>query len=244
MPTEPPLPPGNARALVVPTDDAARTVVVAPCGTDVDETAQDAREDKATPNTIRFVFPQGDGDRAVLVPDGSPKAGVSASDTGIPAAAFVLPVGARENSLQVPPLRAESQLLVPRDGKAKTVVLAPCINVTRTRQVLAAFHAAHPDGPRLGVGDLSLPRGGPFGREYGGVGHASHQNGLDLDQACLNDARGVVRQEGTAATDRGRAVSRRARRSWPAAAWARRAGACRPASADDRPCAGCRERSR
>jgi murein endopeptidase len=31
------------------------------------------------------------------------------------------------------------------------------------------------------VGDFSLPTGGPFGREYGGPGHSSHQNGLDVD---------------------------------------------------------------
>jgi hypothetical protein len=47
--------------------------------------------------------------------------------------------------------------------------------------VLDDFHAAHPDGPRLAVGDLSLPRGGPFGPEYGGLGHNSHRNGLDVD---------------------------------------------------------------
>jgi murein endopeptidase len=41
--------------------------------------------------------------------------------------------------------------------------------------------AAHPEAPRLVVGDLSRPRGGRFGREYGGDGHRSHQNGLDAD---------------------------------------------------------------
>jgi hypothetical protein len=124
---EPPLPPANARALVVPTDDAARTVVVAPCGTDAAETAKNQQADKATPNTVRFAFPRGGGDRAVLIPDCSPQAGVSAGGAGsTPSAAFVLPVGTRENSLQIPPLRAESQLLVPKGGKAKTVVLGPC----------------------------------------------------------------------------------------------------------------------
>ena len=33
----------------------------------------------------------------------------------------------------------------------------------------------------MGVGDLSRPRGGEFGRRFGGLGHASHQNGLDVD---------------------------------------------------------------
>jgi len=38
------------------------------------------------------------------------------------------------------------------------------------------YAAAHPGAPRLGVGDLSRPRGGYFGPR-----HASHQNGLDVD---------------------------------------------------------------
>jgi Penicillin-insensitive murein endopeptidase len=48
-------------------------------------------------------------------------------------------------------------------------------------KVAAAYAAAHPDAPRLVVGDLSRPRGGRFGREFGGDGHRSHQNGLDVD---------------------------------------------------------------
>jgi hypothetical protein len=54
-------------------------------------------------------------------------------------------------------------------------------SVARTLAVLNDFRAAHPDAPRIGVGDLSLPRGGHFGRQYGGIGHRSHQNGLDVD---------------------------------------------------------------
>jgi murein endopeptidase len=38
-----------------------------------------------------------------------------------------------------------------------------------------------PIGPRLVVADMSRRHGGQFGREFGGVGHASHQNGLDVD---------------------------------------------------------------
>jgi murein endopeptidase len=47
--------------------------------------------------------------------------------------------------------------------------------------VLTEFRAEHPDAPRLLVGDLSRPRGGIFDRRYGGLGHASHQNGTDVD---------------------------------------------------------------
>jgi murein endopeptidase len=48
-------------------------------------------------------------------------------------------------------------------------------------QVLADFAAAHPRATRIGVGDLSRPRGGDFGPRYGLPGHVSHQNGLDVD---------------------------------------------------------------
>ncbi len=53
--------------------------------------------------------------------------------------------------------------------------------VHRILLALAAFRRAYPDAPPVGVGDLSRPRGGEFGRRYGGLGHASHQNGLDVD---------------------------------------------------------------
>ena len=53
------------------------------------------------------------------------------------------------------------------------------------RTVLGVIHdyaRAHPGAPRVGIGDLSLPEGGYFGPEIGGgIGHATHQNGLDAD---------------------------------------------------------------
>jgi murein endopeptidase len=48
-------------------------------------------------------------------------------------------------------------------------------------RVLEEFHAAHPGAPRVAVGDVSRPQGGNFGPRYGWPGHASHQNGLDVD---------------------------------------------------------------
>ena len=48
-------------------------------------------------------------------------------------------------------------------------------------RVLDDFAAAHPDAPRVGIGDLSRPAGGDFGPRFGGLGHLSHQNGLDVD---------------------------------------------------------------
>lgn len=48
-------------------------------------------------------------------------------------------------------------------------------------RVVDEYAGAHPAAPRVGVGDLSRPRGGDFGLRYGWPGHVSHQNGLDVD---------------------------------------------------------------
>ena len=47
--------------------------------------------------------------------------------------------------------------------------------------VLRDYRLANPGAPPVLVGDLSRPYGGPFGSDFGGLGHASHQNGLDVD---------------------------------------------------------------
>ena len=43
-------------------------------------------------------------------------------------------------------------------------------------RVVREYGRAHPHAPRVGIGDISRRRGGPFGPK-----HASHQNGLDVD---------------------------------------------------------------
>ena len=53
--------------------------------------------------------------------------------------------------------------------------------VRTTLGVVREFARAHPNAPRIGIGDLSRPHGGDFGPRYGLPGHASHQNGLDVD---------------------------------------------------------------
>ena len=54
--------------------------------------------------------------------------------------------------------------------------------VRTTLRVLRDVRRTHPHAPRIGVGDLALPRGGYFGPEVGGgIGHSTHQNGLDVD---------------------------------------------------------------
>jgi murein endopeptidase len=53
--------------------------------------------------------------------------------------------------------------------------------VRSTLRIARQFRRDHPAAPRLGIGDLSRPEGGDFGPRFGGIGHASHQNGLDVD---------------------------------------------------------------
>jgi murein endopeptidase len=53
--------------------------------------------------------------------------------------------------------------------------------IKKLLRVLHALRQEFPDAPRIGIGDLSRPRGGKFGKRYGGLGHRSHQSGVDLD---------------------------------------------------------------
>jgi murein endopeptidase len=48
-------------------------------------------------------------------------------------------------------------------------------------RVARQYREANPRAPRVCVGDLSRPHGGDFGPRFGFIGHASHQNGLDVD---------------------------------------------------------------
>jgi hypothetical protein len=54
--------------------------------------------------------------------------------------------------------------------------------VARTLAVLQGLREDFPDAPPVLVGDLSRRSGGDFGAKVGGgLGHGSHQNGLDVD---------------------------------------------------------------
>jgi murein endopeptidase len=47
--------------------------------------------------------------------------------------------------------------------------------------VIHQYRTERDSAQRVGIMDLSRPNGGKFGKNYGGLGHASHQNGLDAD---------------------------------------------------------------
>ena len=47
--------------------------------------------------------------------------------------------------------------------------------------VIEQYRLENALAPRVGIGDLSRRHGGDFGVRFGGLGHGSHQNGLDAD---------------------------------------------------------------
>ena len=53
--------------------------------------------------------------------------------------------------------------------------------IRTTLRVARHYERENREAPRLTIGDISRPHGGDFGPQYGEIGHASHQNGLDID---------------------------------------------------------------
>lgn len=50
-------------------------------------------------------------------------------------------------------------------------------------EVFARYVEEEPFAARVGVEDISRPQGGIFDERFGGLGHSSHQNGIDVDLA-------------------------------------------------------------
>ncbi len=70
-------------------------------------------------------------------------------------------------------------------------------------RVAIEYARAHPGAARIGIGDLSRPRGGPFpAHPRPGPGHASHQNGLDADVYYPRRDRRELRARTVAQIDR------------------------------------------
>jgi len=69
--------------------------------------------------------------------------------------------------------------------------------------VLRDYRLANPGVPQVVIGDLCRPYGGPFGSDYGGLGHVSHQNGLDADVYYPRADRALAPPSSVADVDRG-----------------------------------------
>lgn len=86
----------GTRAVIVPTTDRARAVVVPACNTGVRITPAGAAGEAGMIGATVVALPRASGDRVVLVPRCSKLNGVGASGTlSLPSAAFVLKIGTR-----------------------------------------------------------------------------------------------------------------------------------------------------
>jgi hypothetical protein len=124
------------RALIVPTADAPRTVVVAPCGTGTPVASANATAVMNTTGATSLELPQSASTRLVLVPKCSAGRGASAGTTALPSAAFVAapgtgipPVGspAKSKSPQAAaPDSAQFHLAVPSPSSIRAILVTPC----------------------------------------------------------------------------------------------------------------------
>jgi hypothetical protein len=126
----PPPPPESARALVMPAN-RARTVVVPPCNTPVADTERAARRGEAAPGATQLQVPRGRGLRTVMVPHCQPDTGSTTLSGDVPSAAFVAGGERRlgkdaQGNLIVGGAVAKSQLVLPDDSQATTIVMPAC----------------------------------------------------------------------------------------------------------------------
>ncbi len=95
-----------------------------------------------------------------------------------------LPYGGRlEDGVQLPPEGRDFVTVDPISERRPNPSFRRWGTDTLVRQlvgVAAAYRKRFPRAARMMVGDLSLRGGGPF-VGFGGLGHRSHQNGLDVD---------------------------------------------------------------
>lgn len=123
----------GTRAVIVPTGDAARTVIVPPCGTGTNTATSNIATLMNTTGTISVTLPMGGGLRDVLIPKCTGAVGGSAGTSNLPSAAFVprpgapLPkIGASASSTAGSSLNAQFQLTVPEGSPIRTIVVVPC----------------------------------------------------------------------------------------------------------------------
>jgi hypothetical protein len=126
----------GTRAVIVPTADAVRTVVVPPCGTGTNIQSANVSTVVNTAGTTSIELPRATGVRVVLVPKCGAGHGGSAGTTNLPSAAFVPAPGAKlppvgtgagaSSSQAAAPQDAQLQVTVPNGSPVKTIVVAPC----------------------------------------------------------------------------------------------------------------------
>ena len=123
----------GGRAVLVPTTDRARTVVVPPCATGEAVTSLTANKQIGVTGSTRVTIPQGPGTRIVVVPRCPARSGGS-----LPSSAFVVEPGARvpvkgDKNTHNPVLQdLRSEVIVPQ-GSAATMIVVPACSAKSTK---------------------------------------------------------------------------------------------------------------
>jgi hypothetical protein len=131
----------GVRALVLPTADRARTVVVPPCGTGTTINARNVGAQIDTPGATVVQVPQAERARVLLIPRCSASASKAGAKTvaQVPSSLFVLTTGAK-TAAGTPAtagaaITPRSQLVVPSASEGDTVVVPPCTGTGRADRV-------------------------------------------------------------------------------------------------------------
>jgi hypothetical protein len=111
----------GVRAVIVPTTDAARRVVVGPCDAPAGLTVRNLAAGRPTPGATTVELPRSPGARAVVVPGCQAGLGTGAN---LASAVFVPKPGALAGTS--PSTLPQSRVLVPAGSQVTTIVIPPC----------------------------------------------------------------------------------------------------------------------
>jgi len=138
----PPPDPG-VRALVLPTFDRARTVVVPPCRTGTKITAANAAVQIETPGSTVVQLPPAQRARVLLIPRCSASTSEAGAETvaPLPSSLFVLTAGAETalgtiGSTGKGTLQPRGELIVPSASAGQMVVVPPCSGRSRAERAV------------------------------------------------------------------------------------------------------------
>jgi hypothetical protein len=123
----------GSRAVVLPSGDRTRAVVVPPCSSPTVITPQNASAQIAVPGAVAVAVPRRAPARTIVIPRCSARAAPSPGAPNMPSGAFVLGPDKTVSNISKVPKGGDpvaygitQQVTLPPGSPAKTVVAAPC----------------------------------------------------------------------------------------------------------------------
>jgi hypothetical protein len=125
----------GSRAVVLPTSDRQRTVVVPPCSPPTVITPENASAQIQVVGAVAVTLPQAPGARTIVIPRCAANAAPSPGALNVPASAFVLGAGKQVSEQETVPKGGDpvafgikKQVTVPTGSPATTIIVPPCQN--------------------------------------------------------------------------------------------------------------------